>query len=56
MSATESEYKGNPVLELKNGPDDKYPFSFGVKKANLILNHLEEIKEFAAKHGTGSGA
>ena len=46
----ESEYKGNPMLVIKNGSGDKFPFQFGVKKARLILNHVEAIKAFAEKH------
>lgn len=47
-----SEYNGKPVIVLKNRPDDKYPFSFGVKKAELILSNLGAIEEFVAEHGT----
>lgn len=45
-----SEYKGNPVLTLKNDPDDRYPFTFGVKKAKLVLEHIEDIRKFVAEH------
>ena len=48
--AEESEYKGNPVLVLKNTPEDRFPFSFGVKKAKLLMEHLDDIKKFIAKH------
>jgi len=48
----ESEYKGNPVLVLKYTEEDRFPFSFGVKKAKLMLEHLEDIKKFVAKHDT----
>lgn len=48
--AEESEYKGNAVLVLKNSEDDRYPFTFGVKKAKLMLEHIEEIKKFVAKN------
>ena len=41
-----SEYKGNPMIELKYNEWDKYPFRFGLKKANLILDCLEDIKKF----------
>ena len=44
----ESEYKGNPVLTLN--PNSRYPFSFGVSKAKLILQYLDDIKAFVAKH------
>lgn len=42
--ATISEFKGKKVLTLN--PDAPYPFSFGVAKAKLILEHLEDIKQF----------
>jgi hypothetical protein len=54
MAATESEFKGNPMLVLSQGPDDRFPFSFGLKKAKLILEHIEEIKSFVAKHAKPS--
>ncbi len=46
----ESEYKGNPVLVIKNTEEDRYPFSFGVKKAKMILENLEAIKKFVDKN------
>ncbi len=49
--ASESEFKGNPMLVLKNAEDDKFPFQFGVKKAKLMLAHIEDIKKFVEKHG-----
>lgn len=45
-----SEYKGNPLIVLKRSEDDKYPFSFGVNKAKLILEHIEEIKKFVEEN------
>lgn len=51
MPASESEFKGNPMLVLTQGPEDKFPFQFGLKKAKLILENLEEIKKFVEKHG-----
>lgn len=50
MAANESEYKGNPMIVLTQGPEDKFPFQFGLKKAKLILDHLDDIKQFVAKH------
>jgi hypothetical protein len=41
-----SEYKGKPVIILRRSEDDKYPFSFGLTKARMILENLEEIKKF----------
>ncbi len=47
---SESEYKGNPMLVIKNSEEDKFPFQFGVKKAKLILENIENIKKFVEKH------
>jgi len=41
-----SEFKGKPVMVIKRDENDKYPFSFGLTKAKLILDNLEEIKRF----------
>ncbi|MFA6423311.1 MAG: hypothetical protein WCW17_02540 [Patescibacteria group bacterium] len=46
----ESEFKGNPMIVLKNSQDDKFPFQFGVKKAQLVLENIEEIKKFVEKY------
>jgi len=46
---TEGEYKGNPMLVIKNSEEDKFPFQFGVKKAKLILENIESIKKFVEK-------
>ena len=46
----ESEFKGNAMIVLKNNEEDKYPFQFGVKKAKLILENIEEIKKFVEKN------
>ena len=46
----ESEFKGNPVLILKNTEEDRFPFTFGVKKAKLMLEHIEDIKKFVQKN------
>lgn len=45
------EYKGSPVISLKRNKEDKFPFSFGVGKAKLILDHVESIKSFVASAG-----
>lgn len=46
---SESEYKGNPMIVIKQTPEDKFPFQFGVKKAKLVLAHIEDIKKFVEK-------
>lgn len=46
----ESEFKGNPMIVLKNDEEDKYPFQFGVKKAKLVLENIDDIKKFVEKY------
>jgi hypothetical protein len=51
MSTIErSEWKGSKTLVIKKTPDDKYPFSFGLGKARLIVEHIEEIKKFVEEN------
>ena len=45
-----SEFKGKPVLILKRSEDDKYPFAFGLSKAKMMLENLEEIKRFVEEN------
>jgi len=45
-----SEFKGKPVIILKRDENDKYPFAFGLSKAQLIIDNLEEIKKFLAEN------
>jgi len=44
-----SEFKGKPVLVIKRDENDPYPFSFGLSKAKLILENIDEIKKFVAE-------
>lgn len=50
-----SEFKGKPVLIIRRTEDDKYPFSFGMSKAKLILENLEEIKRFVEDNDKAAG-
>jgi hypothetical protein len=43
---TVGEFKGNVVITLKRTEEDKYPFTFGLAKAKLIIEHFEDIKKF----------
>ncbi|MFA6434470.1 MAG: hypothetical protein WCW52_07230 [Elusimicrobiales bacterium] len=52
MAVERTEYKGQPVIILKRNDNDKYPFSFGLSKARLIIEYFEEIKKFVAEHDT----
>lgn len=47
---SESEFKGNPMIVIKNDEQDQFPFQFGVKKAKLVVENIEEIKKFVEKH------
>ncbi len=44
------EYKGKPLIILKRNTEDKYPFSFGVSKAKLILDNIDAIKKFVEEN------
>lgn len=46
----ESEFKGNPMIVLKNDEEDKFPFQFGVKKAKLVVENIDAIKAFVEKN------
>lgn len=48
-----SEFKGKPVLIIKRDENDKYPFTFGMSKARLILENLEEVKRFVEDNEKG---
>src|SRR3989304_594306 len=56
MPATESEYKGNPMIVLTQGPEDKFPFQFGLKKAKLLVDLRDNIKKFVTKHSKDPGS
>jgi len=50
MITERSEFKGKPLLVLKRSDEDPYPFSFGLSKAKLLLENIEEIKKFVAEN------
>ena len=41
------EFKGNKIIILKRDENDIYGFKFGKRKAQLIVENFEAIKEFA---------
>ena len=41
------EYKGNKMIILKASENDEFPFQFGKKKAKLIIENFDAIKDFA---------
>ena len=48
------EYKGKPLLIIKRDENDKYPFSFGLSKAKLILENIDEIRKFVEENAGAS--
>ena len=49
MEIKHSEFKGNPMMEIVTYTDDKgkvYGIKFGKKKWAIILDHLDQIREF----------
>jgi len=38
------------MIVLSQGDEDKFPFQFGIKKACLVIEHIEAIKAFVEKH------
>lgn len=56
ISAFEKDGKQYPTIELKTGGDDKkFGFTFGLSKARLILNNLEEIQKFVEDYAVKEG-
>ena len=45
-----SEYNGKPILVLRRSEEDKFPFSFGIAKARMILENIKEIEKFVAEN------
>lgn len=45
-----SEFKGKPIIILKRDEEEKFPFSFGLSKAKLIVENFEEIKKFVEEY------
>jgi hypothetical protein len=43
-------YNGNPVIILKRDENDAYPFRFGIRKAELILENIDSIKKFVKEN------
>ena len=48
-----SEYNGKPILVLRRSEEDKFPFSFGLAKARMILENIKEIEKFVAENTQG---
>ena len=50
MVSQVTEYKGNKLIMLYRSNDDKYPFSFGIAKAKLILENIDSIRKFVEEN------
>ena len=50
----ESEYKGNPTFAVLTGINNKtgeeYWFSFGLKKAQAILENIDALRAWVDRH------
>lgn len=53
---SESEFKGNKMIVLKRSEDDRFPFQFGLSKAKLILDSIEELKAWVEKQEKAKAA
>lgn len=53
--AERGEFKGNPMIILKDKPDSQYPFQFGLNKAKLVIACIDAIKRFVEEE-TGKKA
>lgn len=51
MAVRIGEYKGHKTISLLRNEEDEYPFTFGVGKAKLVVENIEEIKKFVEENG-----
>ena len=54
MTTEQGEFKGNKTISLLSESDDKengkFPFTFGIRKAQLIIENIEDIKKFVEEN------
>ena len=57
MTTKIGEWKGNKTISLISESDDEskgfYPFTFGVNKAKLIIENIDDIKKFVEDNDKG---
>lgn len=48
------EYKGNPMLIIKRDEKDRFPFSLGLRKAEMLLKEdvQKELEKFVLDHAS----
>lgn len=52
-----SEFKGKPVIQFWGEDNPKAPaFACGVRKAKIILDHVEDIRRFVEAHKNDGGS
>jgi len=54
MTSQTGEFKGNKIIKLMRDEEDKFGFTFGIQKAKLVLDNLEDIKAFVEENTNGS--
>jgi hypothetical protein len=54
MTAEITDYKNGKVIVLRKDKDSRW-FAFGIPKAKLILDHIDDIKDFVKEHGEEHG-
>lgn len=50
MPVKTGEYKGHPTISLMKDEEDMRPFTFGLGKAKLIIDNIDEIKKFVEEN------
>jgi len=53
MPVEMTEFKGNKMIILRRSDEDRYPFQFGLSKAKLVLDHIDEIEKFVRGEEVG---
>ncbi len=54
MVITKGEFKGNKTISLKKDESEEgYGFTFGIGKAKLILENIQEIEAFVKENEPG---
>lgn len=54
MPVKTGEFKGHPTISLLKDETDMRPFTFGMGKARLILENIEEIKKFVENNSNSN--
>lgn len=52
MPVKTGEYKGHPTISLMKDDEDMRPFTFGLGKAKLIIDNIDEIKKFVEENSS----